>query len=97
MGSLGAINSNRHAAANARTERARGRAVQRNKSAAAVRGSASPQQHGGEQGSKRQRKYASNVPRMGRIAWIDNRHTDQKLRSRYAGVTQVVLGGIWGY
>lgn len=43
-----------------------------------------------DDGSHRKyRKYASNVPRMGRIPWIDNRHTDKKLRSKYAGVTQV--------
>lgn len=38
---------------------------------------------------RKYRKYATNVPRMGRIPWIDNRHTDKKLRSKYAGVTQV--------
>lgn len=43
------------------------------------------------QPQRKYRKYASNVPRMGRIPWIDNRHTDKKLRSKYAGVTQVLL------
>lgn len=91
MGSMGgAINSTRQAPPpDARRERGRGRGTQRNRNAAQ---SVSPQPG---QGNKRGgRKYANNVPRMGRIAWIDNRHTDQKLRSRYAGVTQVSRGDV---